>query len=80
MIYFSTHFSCLQFGLWRKMVSASRANVVAIPDMLVLCAISCHAIPAAPNMANARMVHVFVHKDGMDVIALCVSIYILLGE
>lgn len=52
----------------------SPANAVAMPDGPATCATSCPAMPAARNMDNARMAPASAPKDGMAVIARCVSV------
>lgn len=52
----------------------SPENAVVIRAMWEIYAINYHAMHVVPNMANAKMVHAFAHKDGMAAIARCVSI------
>lgn len=64
------------FAVWTvaAMGCASRASAAATPDGLGTSAISCPAMPAARNMVSARMEPVSALKDGMDAIALYVSV------
>lgn len=48
-------------------------NAAVIRAMLEIYAINCLVIHVVLNMVNAKMALAFAHKDGMDVIALCVS-------
>lgn len=55
------------------MVFAKMVNVAVMLDLLEAFVINCRAMPDVPNMDNAKMEHVFVHRVGMDAIVLCVS-------
>lgn len=57
------------------MAFVKMVNVAVMLDLLEVFVINCRAMPDVPNMDNAKMEHVFVHRVGMDAIVLCVSFF-----
>jgi hypothetical protein len=68
------------FVVWSvdRTVYVSRHDVGVMKDGRVACVINWSVTWGVPNMASAKMEHVFVHKAGMEDIALCVSIYVMI--
>lgn len=60
------------------MVFVKQDVVVVIQDGQEICVINCHVMLDVRSMDNVKMVLVFVHKDGMEGIALYVSIFFFL--
>lgn len=58
-----------------RMAFVKMVNVAVMLDLLEVFVINCRAMPDVPNMDNAKMEHVFVHRVGMDAIVLCVSFF-----